>query len=271
MEAGYKIKYVNPDFLVPKLYTEFCQKETFTDVTLVSDDLLPISAHRIVLGAASPVLQKLLTIQEPNHPILYLRGIKHDLLQLLLHFVYNGEVNVKEELIESFMKIAAELEIKELSQNISSEKLKVSDKSDENDGNSEGIANIVNDQLEDDLEKIYQLSLSIPIKEQKVSGEGDEIDGNFEEFKNSEAIASIIDDLSEDDLEKIKDICVKNLDEGKTKEQTLIVHRKEEDIIVDETIQEADILLDELDKIKDICVQNLEKEGEEQEQTSKKK
>jgi len=29
-------------------------------------------------------------------------------------------------------------------------------------------------------------------------------------------------------------------------------------------------LLDELDKIKDICVQNLEKEGEEQEQTSKK-
>ena len=63
MTTGYKITNDSSTVSLPELYADFCKKEIFTDVTLVSDDFLPLSAHRIVLGAASPVFQKLLTVQ----------------------------------------------------------------------------------------------------------------------------------------------------------------------------------------------------------------
>ena len=199
MAVGYKIRYVNSNFLVPKIYTEFCTKETFTDVTLVSDDLRPISAHRLVLGAASPVLHKLLTVQQITHPVLYLSGTRHELLILLLQLIYNGEVDVKAEMIESFMKISAELEIKELSQNIVQENLL-----DETNGKSEGTGSseTIGDLIEDLSGFIKELSQN--------NVEEDSLDKTNGKCEETESIGDLIDDLSEEELLKIKDICVKN-------------------------------------------------------------
>ena len=117
MTTGYKITNDASTISLPELYADFCKKEIFTDVTLVSDDFLPLSAHRIVLGAASPVFQKLLTVQsnsQGSNSILYIKGIQHEILQLLIQFIYHGVVVVKADSIKSFIKVAEDLEIRDL-------------------------------------------------------------------------------------------------------------------------------------------------------------
>ena len=43
-----------------KQFFKYLTKECFTDVTLVSDDLWKFAGHKIILSAASPVLESLL-------------------------------------------------------------------------------------------------------------------------------------------------------------------------------------------------------------------
>ena len=71
----------------------------FTDVTLVSEDLVHVPAHRVILAASSDIFQSILsnTSSTPpgssiSHPLLYLRGVRHTQLEALLTFVYEGEV-----------------------------------------------------------------------------------------------------------------------------------------------------------------------------------
>ena len=87
----------------------------FTDVTLVSDDQIQISAHRLVLSACSPVLKDLLLNNPHPHPLLYLRGVKQQELQSILQFMYLGEATILQERINVFLAVANDLDVKELS------------------------------------------------------------------------------------------------------------------------------------------------------------
>ena len=65
------------DHLVTKLQ-QMITTEDFKDVTLVTDDDKQIKAHRNILSACSPVLQKMLQACRNNiHPVIYLRGIRN--------------------------------------------------------------------------------------------------------------------------------------------------------------------------------------------------
>ena len=75
-----------PDHLVG-VFRDLGEEGHFADVTLVSDDLIQIKGHKIVLSACSPVLKTLLLNNPHSHPLLYLRGIKHFVLQALLKFM----------------------------------------------------------------------------------------------------------------------------------------------------------------------------------------
>ena len=92
---------------------ELFKEELFTDVTLVSDDMLPVKAHRTVLYAASPVFKQLLTMQQGN-PLLYVKGSTEGELRSMLEFIYLGETQVKEEHLDSFMKLGEHFQIKDL-------------------------------------------------------------------------------------------------------------------------------------------------------------
>ena len=53
-------------------------------------------------------------LQNP-HPLIYLRRFKYKDLQNLVHFMYQGEVNVAEEDLSSFLEVAEDLNIRGLS------------------------------------------------------------------------------------------------------------------------------------------------------------
>eukprot|EP00091_Calanus_sinicus_P002489 TRINITY_DN12537_c0_g1_i1.p2 TRINITY_DN12537_c0_g1~~TRINITY_DN12537_c0_g1_i1.p2 ORF type:complete len:113 (-),score=12.32 TRINITY_DN12537_c0_g1_i1:89-427(-) len=51
-------------------------ENSYSDVTLVSDDLILFQAHKCVLSASSPVLKNLLLNNPHSQPLIYLRGVK---------------------------------------------------------------------------------------------------------------------------------------------------------------------------------------------------
>ena len=96
---------------------ELLNEKVFTDVTLVSDDMKTVRAHRIILSRASEVFKQLLELNPSSSPLLYLNGISYENLNSILEFIYAGQTQVPTERINEFIKASYELEIKELSTN----------------------------------------------------------------------------------------------------------------------------------------------------------
>lgn len=87
---------------------------TFTDVTLVSDDMKLIQAHTIILRSASQFFRTILYKQPNKHPILYLKGIQYSNLLALVDFIYLGETEVAQEDLNNFMEAATTLQVQGL-------------------------------------------------------------------------------------------------------------------------------------------------------------
>ena len=86
----------------------------FFDVTLCcnnGEDI--IQAHKLILAACSPLLKKILNLQaNQNQPFLYLKGVGIRELEAILNFMYYGEANVEQDLLDNFLTLAEELEVK---------------------------------------------------------------------------------------------------------------------------------------------------------------
>ena len=52
----------------------------YADVTLACEDGQQIEAHKVILAASSPFFQNLLTKNKHPHPLIYMKGIKHEIL-----------------------------------------------------------------------------------------------------------------------------------------------------------------------------------------------
>ena len=67
----------------------------FTDVTLVSSEGFRLEAHKTVLSSSSDFFRGILI--ENQHPsvLLYMRGVTHKELELLLELIYTGECQVR--------------------------------------------------------------------------------------------------------------------------------------------------------------------------------
>ena len=88
--------------------------EDFADVTLACEDGKQLEAQEVILAITSPVFQKIFTRNKHVHPLVYMRGMKSDVLVAVLDFPYCGETNVNQEDLDSFLAIAEELRLKGL-------------------------------------------------------------------------------------------------------------------------------------------------------------
>ena len=71
----------------------------------------------MVISSFSPVLKNIVKLNHQiEHTFIYLRWIKFGDLQNLVHFIYQGELNVAEENVSSFLEVANDLLVRGLSE-----------------------------------------------------------------------------------------------------------------------------------------------------------
>jgi len=102
-------------------FRELREEKDFFDVTLACDDN-QVQAHKVILSACSPFFRNVLRKNPHQHPLLYLKGVKYQELLSVLNFMYQGEVNVAQEELNSFLAVAEELRVKGLTQSNSGNK-----------------------------------------------------------------------------------------------------------------------------------------------------
>ena len=89
-----------------KLLSELRNDNDFADVTLISDDKVNFSAHKILLSSCSSIFKFILTSNTNGNPLLFLGGVSSINLGYILDFIYHGEVNIYQEHLDSFLDSA---------------------------------------------------------------------------------------------------------------------------------------------------------------------
>jgi len=115
-DQRFSLRWNNYQSHLVTAFESLMEEKEFVDVTLgVEGKKLP--AHKMLLSACSPYFRELLKGNQCSHPIIVLRDVKYDDLTSLLQFMYNGEVNVAQEQLNSFLKTAESLKIRGLTDN----------------------------------------------------------------------------------------------------------------------------------------------------------
>ena len=83
----------------------------FSDVTLVTDDLKTLPAHRLILSSGSKKFKQLLDLNPNPNSMLYLKGISKATLETILSFLYTGQAQVGIEDVDLFIKSSSDLGI----------------------------------------------------------------------------------------------------------------------------------------------------------------
>ena len=100
---------------VSSAFKDLREEKDFFDVTLACEDS-QIEAHKVILAACSPFFKKILKQNPHQHPLLYMKGVKYNVMESVLKFMYMGEVNIAQEDLNKFLAIAEELHVKGLTQ-----------------------------------------------------------------------------------------------------------------------------------------------------------
>lgn len=96
-------------------FTGLYQSETLTDVTLAAEGK-HLQAHKMLLSACSDYFQSLFSVNPCQHPIVILKDVNFEDLQVVVQFMYNGIVNVSSEKLPDILKTAETLQIKGLAE-----------------------------------------------------------------------------------------------------------------------------------------------------------
>ena len=91
---------------VSKSFSQLRQQSGLFDVTLVSSDQQQVSAHRLVLSACSDFFKTIFHSNTHSHPLLYLDGVDNREINLMLDYIYQGEVQIYQENLDRFLEIA---------------------------------------------------------------------------------------------------------------------------------------------------------------------
>ena len=101
---------------VKSSFKELREDREFADLTLVCQDGREFEVHKNILAFSSLFfMMDILRKRKHSHPLLYLSGIRSDILVSVPDFIYQGEANVFQGDIENFLAVAEELKLTGLS------------------------------------------------------------------------------------------------------------------------------------------------------------
>ena len=96
---------------VSQSYKTLRKEKNFNDVTLISEDQKQIQSHKVVLAACSDFFKSILEVNIHSNPLIYLSGINSTNLQFVMDYIYEGEVKLFQEQLDSFLSTAQKLMI----------------------------------------------------------------------------------------------------------------------------------------------------------------
>ena len=116
MAEKFCLKWNDFQANVTSSFRKLRQADDFYDVTLVSDDQKQVSAHKVVLSASSEYFKNILVANKHAHPLLCLSGINSAELNNILDYLYNGEIQIYQENLDNFLRIAQRFKLEGLLQ-----------------------------------------------------------------------------------------------------------------------------------------------------------
>ena len=111
MAEKFNLKWNDFQTNVSKSFGLFRNEEYLHDVTIVSDDEQHISAHKVVLSASSEFFKNILKKSQHASPMIYLSGVTAKNLSAFMDYIYQGEVQLYQEELDSFLNVAQTLKI----------------------------------------------------------------------------------------------------------------------------------------------------------------
>jgi len=112
----FSLRWNDFEHNISQAFRELRDEADFLDVTLACENE-QIQAHKVILSAGSTFFRNILRRNKHQNPLLYLKGVKYRDLQYVLSFMYQGEVDVAQDELNSFLATAEDLEVKGLTRN----------------------------------------------------------------------------------------------------------------------------------------------------------
>ena len=114
MSEKLNLEYNNFQTIVSSSFRKLRYEDDFYDVTLVSEDQQQVSAHKVVLSTCSEYFKNVLRKNKHSHPLLCLNDVNFSELKNILDYIYLGQLQILEEDLNQFLKIAQRFQIEGL-------------------------------------------------------------------------------------------------------------------------------------------------------------
>ena len=109
----YRINWDRHGANISEAFRSLRKDEHLSDVTLACEEH-QFQAHKVVLSAGSSFFERILKTHKHPSPLIFLKGVEAKILDRLLDYMYHGNVEVKQEELEIFLKSGEELGLRGL-------------------------------------------------------------------------------------------------------------------------------------------------------------
>ena len=107
---------------ISKTFSRLRTESQLVDVTLVGNDHQQVAAHKVVLSACSDVFKTIFHSNVQSNLVLYLDSMDTEEINLMMDYIYHGEVKIYQDNIERFLEIANKFKLEGLLTNETDQK-----------------------------------------------------------------------------------------------------------------------------------------------------
>ena len=185
-----------------KTVKDLYEHKQFSDVTLISEDLKQVPAHKFILSSCSSFFAKIL-INLNHHQPIFVKGLQAEDMDYLLQYCYLGQVRMPFDCIEKFMTLLKDFDVWNVKNNIDDHKAL-------NDDIGEMCEAILKEENEELKEETEQKALTEVFEQDSKSNNNYKVqDSSKEDDQGTIDWTEVEEELNEDYPESYKDEKVK--------------------------------------------------------------
>ena len=105
------LEYQKFPIIAPSIVWDKWNDEVLSDVILATMDNKHVRAHKVILSLRSTFFKNIFRKNFHQNPLIYLKDIQYEYLDLILEFIYSGKCDVEEPKIVQFLSVGKDLGI----------------------------------------------------------------------------------------------------------------------------------------------------------------